>query len=238
MPHDLYKKGRFTYLSIDNDEFKMASKKEGQRLFDKLTGNTENVAKPKKKAPSILKVSKDVEAMAAYMTRGFHDWTFKDRPNLYLEPGFRSLVGNTNRKITVAYHHLRDDWEDDCQRALAIWSEVGFSFLSMDDYETADIVVDDEKKGAYALRRFKYSGRRNGKQYVIHAADTREINIWKEWPEWDMFDAIIHEIGHVLGLGHPGPYNGTRPDTPMFKCDTSENTIMSYYGPNVGKLGP
>ena len=184
------------------------------------------------KAPAVLKVSREIEEVAAYMVRDFHDWVFTQ---YHLEPGFQELVGQPTRNIKVHYQGLRDDWEDDFRRALDAWGDLGFTFDETDP-ELADIVVDDEKKGAYALRRFRFSGRKvNGLPTV--QATGREINIWKEWPEQQMLDAMMHEIGHVLGLGHPGPYNGTRPPAPLLAGDNAKNTIMSYFGRSGGRLG-
>ena len=178
--------------------------------------------------------AKEIEELADYMVRGFHDWFIKG--DYHLEPGFQGLVGQDEKIITVHYTRLRDDWEDDCRRALDAWQALGFEFREIDDADLADVLVDDEVKGAYASRRFRSTGRRLNGSLVIRAGD-REINIWKEWPEWNMYDAILHEVGHVLGLGHPGPYNGKRPPGPKFAADTSRNTIMSYFGRSTGKIG-
>lgn len=59
-------------------------------------------------------------------------------------------------------------------------------------------------------------------------------------PESAGYRTYIHEIGHALGLKHPGDYNGTGSGTPPFLPpaeDNRANTIMSYYGVWPGGLG-
>jgi Ca2+-binding RTX toxin-like protein len=46
------------------------------------------------------------------------------------------------------------------------------------------------------------------------------------------FSTLLHEIGHTLGLSHPGFYNGTAPAPATgvrFAQDNLQNTIMSYF---------
>lgn len=59
-------------------------------------------------------------------------------------------------------------------------------------------------------------------------------------PESAGYRTYVHEIGHALGLKHPGDYNGTGSGTPPFlppSEDNRTNTIMSYYGVWPGGLG-
>ncbi len=46
-------------------------------------------------------------------------------------------------------------------------------------------------------------------------------------------ETAVHELGHSLGLGHPGPYNGTNPSSSqvLYATDTRQYTIMSYNDP-------
>jgi len=46
------------------------------------------------------------------------------------------------------------------------------------------------------------------------------------------FFSNIHEIGHALGLSHPGPYNGSAnyDHDAVFAQDNREYTVMSYFG--------
>ncbi len=45
-------------------------------------------------------------------------------------------------------------------------------------------------------------------------------------------ETVTHELGHALGLGHPGPYNGNvQADQVLYTSDTRQYTIMSYVDP-------
>jgi serralysin len=47
-------------------------------------------------------------------------------------------------------------------------------------------------------------------------------------------EVVQHEIGHALGLGHPGAYNGTTPTSGQIlyaTTDTRQYTVMSYNDP-------
>ena len=48
------------------------------------------------------------------------------------------------------------------------------------------------------------------------------------------FQTYVHEIGHALGLGHQGPYNGsaTYGTSNVFANDTWQFSIMSYFAQN------
>jgi Ca2+-binding RTX toxin-like protein len=89
--------------------------------------------------------------------------------------------------------------------------------------------------------------------------DNEEFDVAQIWlnPNWDRFksftayggramETFLHEIGHGLGLFHPGPYNDGDMPTPsyadpnaaQFAQDTRQFTVMSYFAETERSGGP
>ena len=90
-----------------------------------------------------------------------------------------------------------------------------------------DIVFDDDQSGAFASSTVS-----NG--LIISS----NVNISTEWLssygtaiDSYSFQTYVHEIGHALGLGHGGPYNGsaTYGIDNFYTNDIWSYTVMSYF---------
>ena len=115
--------------------------------------------------------------------------------------------------------------------ALAAWTNVtGIEFRFVEG--GAQITFDDDEEGAYAQASEIRSGR-IGKAHVNVSADWLDEH--GATIDSYSFQTYLHEIGHALGLGHPGNYaaaDGYEPTyeaDALFLNDSWQASVMSYF---------
>lgn len=151
-------------------------------------------------------------------------------------PGFVSMGDNQRTKATEAF---------------SIWNELvtDINLVAVAGPDGADITFAYSTRtnngGTYAaptlgalISRLGYGTREIEHQAIWMAASAG----WPQLAEGMVafgsigFETYLHEIGHALGLSHPGPYdaNDTPPpnyaDDARFPSDSRQYTIMSYFG--------
>ncbi|ETD86967.1 M10 family metallopeptidase C-terminal domain-containing protein [Rhodobacter capsulatus] len=138
----------------------------------------------------------------------------------------RSFDTTSDNVITVDLHNLTADGQQLARWALQAWSAVA-NLVFVETTGTADIEFDDSDDGAYSTSNT--TGTTITSSFVN--IDTAWIANYGTTMDGYSLQTYIHEIGHALGLGHQGAYNGsaTYPDDATFTNDSWHLSVMSYF---------
>ena len=143
----------------------------------------------------------------------------------------------TGDTLTADITALNEAGQQLARWALEAWTSVtGIKFEFVDD-GNAHITFDDNQDGensdAYALRS-------TSEGFIVSS----HVNVPADWLTLSgagldsyTFSAYLHEIGHALGLDHPGHYDSSNwaLNHKMFLNDSWQTTVMSYFNQDYDK---
>lgn len=139
----------------------------------------------------------------------------------------RSFYLAGGRTITVNFVQLGNNQEyiQYAQRALRLWSDAtGITFVTT-TAANAGIYFTSNEDGAFSSSNVL----RFGQTATIVQS---QVNVELNWADPDYtFSTFVHEIGHALGLGHAGNYDGfaNYATDSLYRNDSWQATIMSYF---------
>ena len=170
-----------------------------------------------------------VDDLASYLTDGYWE---------HFEASRRKFnVNADDPTVTVNLAALSEDGKELARIAFESWTIISgleFDYIETDDADITFVSLSGNSASA--------SSTVDDEGHI----STSEINIPPELIEKSgssidsfTFYVFIHEIGHAIGLGHSGPYNGIQVTWGVhnvYKIDSWQYSVMSYLNQDINKL--
>lgn len=178
--------------------------------------------------------------LSIHASDGVITYTFLDKDHL------TGMYNNPNFGFTASFglSPFTADQETAARNAIHLWDDLIPESFKETNGQGADIVFANSLDPAQA---YSYYPNSHGWKFAsdVFVNDPSVDNVTNKWFDFGGYGntTLIHELGHTLGLSHPGAYNfgpgfsATYENGAEYAQDSMQYSIMSYWtGDNTGQI--
>ena len=152
----------------------------------------------------------------------------------YLQSGYWDAMKfdtGDDKVITVNMAALVAEAKDLARTAFDAWSAVTGLEFEYTEEGSADILMESRGEASPGASTIRSIENEDSIDQAIINMPARTFEVWGYTVGTFPFAALLHEIGHALGLGHSGPYNhiANWDVDNIFLIDSTQATVMSYF---------
>ncbi|KMK63977.1 M10 family metallopeptidase [Puniceibacterium sp. IMCC21224] len=150
------------------------------------------------------------------------------------------LDATSGEQVSYNFSNLTSAGKQLALWALEAWEiATGLEFIATTSL-TPDIYFDDNQSGAFAGPNNNDTDTGISTPDFANRLPAASVNVSTAWLSQNgttidsySYQTYLHEIGHALGLGHAGPYDGVAVygDDNLYRNDSTLLSVMSYFSP-------
>ena len=188
------------------------------------------------------KPSLTIEQAAAQITRGGDSWSSSLGTPATVTYAFRGVAPSSMPSGTSGFSPFSANQIAAAERALQAWSDVAnitFNRVGTGYSSAAQILFGNYSSGEAGASAFAFFPP-NGDVWVNVLVDNNgDPTLWGLGPQ-----VLLHEIGHAIGLDHPGDYNAgagvpiTYDADAEYYEDDRQYTVMTYFASSYTGADP
>ena len=166
---------------------------------------------------------------------GYVTYSFLDEDSVSTDTDDRDYRAMTIEEIARTLMAI-NEFEEVANITFARLQDTGSEYLANEQFSQMDFQAIADYNGGWATPSWTPTGEEGDLAALTSSTVSVGISGLENYGSWS-YKTAVHEIGHAVGLPHPGDYNGdgatTYENQAVYAEDTYMYTVMSYWSHTI-----